>query len=316
MSMKSFHIVDCHCDTLEKIVDHGASLLRSSESHITIDGLKRGKVCLQFFAAFIGSKPNGSALKRCLRLIDTFYRMLDKYRDVFVQILGCDDIGNMPLTERIGALLAVEGGEALEGEISNLRILHRLGVRCLTLTWNNRNEIADGVLEKYADGRLTGFGRQVVREMNRLGMLVDVSHLSERGFWDVLELSQAPIAATHSNAKSVCDHPRNLTDAQIIAIKENNGFIGINLYPPFLKGKSACLDDILRHIEHIASVAGIDILSFGADFDGIERLPEDIRGPEGYNNIVNALLRLNYSEEEVARIAYGNASRVLKQVLK
>jgi membrane dipeptidase len=210
----------------------------------------------------------------------------------------------------------VEGGDILEGEIVNLQILYRLGVRAMTLTWNHRNEIADGVLENISKGGLSVFGHEVIREMNQLGMLIDVSHISEEGFYDVIEASSKPIAATHSNAWSVRPHPRNLKDEQITLLADKGGVIGINFYPVFLSDRKAGLYDIIRHIEHIAGLAGIDVIGFGSDFDGIEETPEEVNGPQAFEKIINALLKLNYKEEDVLKIAYKNYTRLLRDVLK
>lgn len=314
--MKDYFIIDSHCDTLGQITDRKADLKNHELSHITLDGLKSGNIGLQFFAAWVGPKTKYSpCLQRGLILIDSFFTMLDTYPDFFMKVSEFDDIQNARSSNKVGAMLTVEGGDILEGELINLRILYKLGVRAMTLTWNYRNELADGVLEDCSKGGLSTFGLEVISEMNRLGMLIDVSHLSERGFYDVMEYSLKPIAATHSNAWSVYQHPRNLKDEQIREISRNKGVIGINFYPSFLAREKANSDDIIRHIEYIAALGGIDIIGFGTDFDGIEEVPEDINGPENLGIIVNKLLRLNYKEDDIKKITCNNYMRLLKEVL-
>jgi len=314
--LKDYYIIDSHCDTLGKILDNGINAFNDGQCHISIDGLKTGRVGLQFFAAWVGPKYKYyPCLQRGLKLIDAYYTMLEYYPDTFFPLLCKDDIEKLNTENKIGALLAVEGGDILEGEISNLRILYHLGVRAITLTWNYRNELADGVLESKSMSGLSSFGCEVVKEMNRLGILVDVSHLSEKGFYDVMETSTKPIAATHSNAWSIHPHPRNLKDEQIMLLAKNKGVMGINFYPPFLTDQKADLSHIIRHIDYVAGLAGTDVLGFGSDFDGIEETPENVNGPEVYNSIIETLLKLNYKEDDIKKIAYGNYKRLLYSVL-
>lgn len=311
--MHPYFIIDCHCDTIEKYADGTSTLDDPNSSHITLRGLKRGGVGLQFFAAWAGKPGVFAPLRRCLFLIDAYHRLLSETPDLY-PVLTFSDIHEAREQNRIGTVLTVEGGEALEGELSHLSLFHQLGVRGITLTWNYRNEIADGALEQRSGGGLSAFGVQVVQEMNRMGMLVDVSHLSEAGFWDVAEISNKPYAATHSNAKGVWDHPRNLSDAQILAIKQAGGFVGINFYPPFLCKKNAGIEDVLRHIEYIAALAGLEVLAFGSDFDGVDTLPQDIKGPEDYTLLIEELLKRNYTEGQIQQIAYRTVLHTLEQV--
>ena len=187
----------------------------------------------------------------------------------------------------------------------------------MTLTWNHTNEIASGIGATHEDDLgLTRFGREVVSEMNELGIIIDISHISYKSFWDVCEISSAPIVASHSNAKSICNNRRNLDDDHIKAIANSGGIIGINFYPPFLtEDEEASIEDILKHIDFIAGLVGIDYIGFGSDFDGIEITPRDVHGPEGFEKIIERLLRLNYSEDHVKKICSGNMMRALKSTL-
>lgn len=314
--MHDIFIIDGHCDTVEKIADLKANLYTGEKSHLSIHGLRKGGVRVQLFACWVGPKTRYyPCLQKGLKLIDAYYSMLETYSEVFHPVYDYDDIRHALNNDKIAALLTVEGGDVLEGEIANLRILYRLGVRGLTLTWNHRNELADGVMETRSCGGLSMFGYEVIKEMNKLGMLIDVSHLSEKGFYDVLEASTKPVAATHSNAFAVCRHPRNLKDEQILALASKGGVIGINFYPEFLAEGRAGIKDIIRHIEYLASLAGTNVIGFGSDFDGIDHLPDLIPGPEGFSLIINELLRLNYKEEDVRKIAYKNFLNLIKTIL-
>ena len=309
-------IVDTHCDTILRSMETGESLFKNG-CHIDLERMKRYEGFVQFFAAFVSpSYCQAYAMKRAVQIIDKFYQQLDQYSDNMMLCCNYRQIEDALQSSKIAAVLSIEGGEALQGDLSALRMFYRLGVRSLCLTWNHRNEIADGVEDGISGGGLTPFGKDVIREMNRLGMIIDVSHLSEKGFWDVMELSEKPIIASHSNSKKVCSHKRNLTDEQIMALKDKGGVMGINLYSAFLTDDgNASLNDIIRHIEHIAEIAGTDCIGLGADFDGIDKTPEDVRGVEDLYKIFNELLRLNYPQHTVDMIAGGNFLRVIKEVL-
>ncbi|HHX18659.1 MAG TPA: membrane dipeptidase [Clostridium sp.] len=309
-------IVDAHCDTITKIMETNSNLYKNN-CHVDVERLKKYKNCVQFFAAFVDKSlyyPN--TLKRALEIINVFYQEVENCKDHIMLCCNYNHIEKAFKEEKIAAILSIEGGEALQGEVSMLKIFYRLGVRSLCLTWNYRNEIADGVFESESRGGLTLFGKEIIKEMNFLGMLIDLSHISESGFWDVMELSKQPVIASHSNAKKVCSHIRNLNDDQIMAIKNNGGVIGINLCPDFLSdNKDAYLKDIIKHIEYIVGLIGIDHIGLGADFDGIDSLPKDINGVEDIYKIVDELLKLNYSNEDVEKFLGKNFLRVIKKVL-
>src|SRR5690606_13789139 len=199
---------------------------------------------------------------------------------LYEQVLTCDgmklvtssaDLDECIRSGQTGALLSLEGVGGLQGRLSMLRLLFRLGVRAAGLTWNHANWAADGVMESRGGG-LTDAGRSFVAECNELGIIVDVSHLSVRAFWDVAALSTKPIIASHSNARAICDHPRNLDDHQITELIRGNGRIGITYVPWFVtSGPQASVSDLLRHIDHICGLGGVQHLMLGSDFDGISR---------------------------------------------
>lgn len=308
-------ILDAHCDTITKIMDLNENILKNNY-HLDIERMKKYNSFIQFFAAFIDPERSMSyPMRRALKIIDKFYEQMGLFKNEVTHCCNYEEIIRTLDNKKIAAFLTIEGGDCLEGELSALRMFYRLGVRSIVLTWNHRNEIADGVAESITGGGLTTFGREVVKEMNNLGMLVDISHISERGFWDVIELSNSPIIASHSNAKELCRHRRNLTNQQIMAIKNNNGVIGINLYPSFLSDSgNACLKDVIAHIEHIVGLAGEENIGLGADFDGIETTPEDISGVQDIEVIFNELLKLNYSQSFIGKFAGQNFLRVIKKV--
>ncbi len=217
---------------------------------------------------------------------------------------------------RSGLILGIEGGECIDGdeEFIALRKLFDRGVRLITLTWNTPNTISDTNCAVAARPGLTDFGRRVVAEMNRLGMMIDVSHISDRGFEDVLEISRKPVIASHSDSRALCGHGRNLTDDMFRSLVAAGGVTGINFCTDFLGG-SRDLDRILEHIEHFASLGGVANIGIGSDFDGISCLPGGIDGAESLYKIIDGLLKLNYTEAQAEGIAGGNFRRVFEEVL-
>lgn len=310
-------VVDAHCDTLTVLAKQGRSLgEKSGAGHLDLPRLLLGGVNLQFFAAFVGPEHRDNPLARALEIIDTFHREMESCTGLVDQACTFTDISRIIAGGKVASLLTVEGGEALAGRLEVVRIFYRLGVRALTLTWNGRNELADGVSESGTGGGLTAFGVSVVKEMNRLGMLVDVSHLSPRGFWDVMGESAAPVAATHSNCRAICDHPRNLDDDQIKALAAGGGVVGLCFYPPFVHGEAPSLETWLDHAEHLAGLAGADCIGIGSDFDGMEAPISDLADVTRLPLVAGGLLRRGFSEEEVQKILGGNWIRVLSRVLE
>ncbi len=311
-------LIDMHCDTILAVYrNQQPGGIYSHKGHLDLQRLLESGINIQFFALFPESiyRP-GRSLHRVLEMLDFFWEQLEENFDL-MDIIACKaDLSKCLRTGKIGSLLAVEGGEVLEGELRILRVLYRLGIRSLGLTWNYRNEIADGVAENQTGGGLTKFGVQVIKEMNRLGMIIDVSHLAERGFWDVLELSNSPVIASHSNSRAVWNHPRNLSDEQIKGLAQNGGVVGINFVPDFLGPPGAGLDDLLKHIEHICTLVGDDFLGLGSDFDGTKTLISEIQDVTHLSRIVEALRKRGYPEESIRKISGENCLRVLTQVLQ
>jgi len=323
MDLEKIHrnamVVDAHCDTIlniaRKTIQFGK---RNKKGHLDIPRLQEGGVNVQVFAIYIEDiyKPD-RAIKRTLQLYDIFIQELEKNDNSLSLITQSSQIEKNIKSGKIGVILSIEGGEAIEGEIELLRVLYRLGIRLMTLTWNQRNQIADGAGEQRTKSGLTKFGIKVIKEMNQLGMLIDISHLSETGFWDVLAHSREAVIASHSNCYSLCPHQRNLKDDQIKALSKKGGVICVTYVPAFLSKsrQKANLEDVLNHIDHLVKIGGIDCVGLGSDFDGTNLLPENLEGVDKIPNITAGLFRRKYKEKDIEKILGGNLLRVFRKII-
>ncbi len=297
-------IADTHCDTLCRIVDEGAGFADGAYN-VTLNKIKKYEHYTQVFACFIDPIYKENAKERCLRLIGEFYRQA-----ALCGMAVCrshEDIARARKAHIPAAILSVEGGECIES-LRDLENYARLGVKMAALTWNYDNHIAGGV---FGSGGLSEFGRRVVRRMDELKMAVDVSHLNERSFWEVLETTKAPPIASHSSSYSVCAHKRNLTDEQFREIVRCGGYVGINFYPLFLNGtKKAGIDDVLHHIDRFLELGGEDTIGIGADFDGVDCLPERLEGSDKLACLFERMEQLGYTQKVVEKITYGNFDRM------
>ncbi len=309
--------IDGHSDTILWVKnDPDYNFFRENKrSHMDLPRMKKGKVNLQIMAMFIESqyKPYQSTA-RTFELCGCFHRLLREGKD---QLVFVKDVADIEYLEKnrdlVGLMMALEGGEAITN-VDILHCLYALGLRLVTLTWNQRNLLADGVGESATGGGLTKLGKEIVREMNKLGMVVDVSHLSERGFWDVVGTCEGPFVASHSNAYGLTPHPRNLKDDQITALVKKGGILGINFATSFLTDKArASLQDVLAHIEYITSRWGFDCVALGTDYDGIHPTPEGLEDVSCLPNLTEALLA-RYKPENVEKIMGGNWKRVLVEI--
>lgn len=309
-------IVDFHCDTLYLIQKDNRDITKKNDKgHIDLIRLDEGMVHLQVFATFIEPEyVRKDAATKTLKMIDKLYQLMEK-TDKIKLILSGKDVEEAKNESKIGALLSIEGGEALEGDLALLRMFYKLGVRAMTLTWSLRNDLGDGILGS-SDYGLTSFGKDVIKEMNRLGMIVDVSHLNERGFWDAINICEKPLIASHSDCKALCRHPRNLSDEQIKAIADKGGVIGINFCPNFLRDDdNASIEDVLDHIEHIVNLVGINHVGFGSDFDGIEKTPLGLDDVASFPKILDGLKKRGFSDDEINSISHVNFERIIKEIL-
>lgn len=316
--MNDVWVIDGHCDSLVDYLEGKRTLCDpKAGGHWDIKRAREGKVILQFLAAFIESqyKPE-QASRRGLELIHAAQRFIQDNSESVYLIRTHKDLAQLPSAEKIACLLSVEGGEILGERLFMLDLIFELGVRALGLTWNQRNAIGDGAAEK-TNSRLTRFGESVIHRMNELGMIIDVSHLNEAGFWHVLELSNQPILASHSCAFALCPHRRNLTDEQLRALAQNHGLVGVNFYPDFLTQEPvARLSDVVRHIRYIADVAGVETVGVGSDFDGIDRTPIGLEDAGKFSSLSEALLEAGFNAQEVDQIMYKNFMRLLSTVIK
>lgn len=213
---------------------------------------------------------------------------------------------------KLAVVMAVENSDVLEGSLNVLRMLHKLGVRSIGLTHNVRSLAADGNAEADCSGGLTSFGVRLVQEMNRLGMLVDVAHINEPGFFHVMDISRRPVIVSHANCRAVCEHPRNLTDIQLRALAQNGGSVGITFVPRFVDAEAPSLDRLVDHVDHAVQVAGLESVGLGSDFDGGGSLIEDAAA---FPVIAEKLLQRGYGQQDVNAIMGENHLRVLRAVL-
>ena len=328
---KSLHasslIFDGHCDTLISIRDGDRRLGErcqvqpdggvTSSQHIDLPRLLEGSVTAQIFACFVRQQFLPSdATNEALRLIDAFYRALDENPESLLLATTAADVERAKAEGKVAGVLSLEGAEALEGDLAMLRTFYRLGLRALGLTWNWRNQAADGLGESRTGGGLTEFGVALVREANRLGLILDIAHLAPAGVRDVLELSEAPVVASHANARALCDHHRNLSDEQLAGIAASGGLVGVTYVPYFLaqKRQDASLEKVLDHIDYIVKTIGVDHVGLGSDFDGFDGVLPGLEDVSHLPALTAGLVARGYSDKKVAQILGGNYLRVFRQV--
>jgi len=276
----------------------------SSKLHITYDQLKATGSKVQCFAIYIpeGVKPE-SRFEVALEMVEIFYQKVIAPFPLLKIVRTREDILSLKEGE-IGAFLTLEGCDAIDQSIVKLQSLIRLGVSSVGLTWNYANFVADGVGEPRGGG-LSSFGVEVVKELNNASIWTDVSHLSVKGFWDVMEVADYPIAS-HSNVIEICNHRRNLNKEQIEALIKKNGMIGITFVPQFLQNQGdASIEDVVKHLDYICSLGGENNVGFGSDFDGITDTTMGLENYKGYEALINKLLK-HYSEKQVKKFLYDN----------
>lgn len=323
---------------------------RLDSGQTDIPRLREGGVKAQFWSVYI---PSGHAhpARTVTEQIDLVKRMVERYPDAFEMAYSADDVERIARSGKVASLIGIEGGVAIEGSLAQLRAFHALGARYMTLTHNATLDWADAAIDTPRHDGLSLFGERVVREMNRLGMLVDISHVSPATMADALEVSRAPVIASHSSAYAICPSPRNVPDNILEAVKGNGGVIMVNFYSGFIvpeagrKMKAVLQDlrarypdraeraramrdwmtsddakfargtyrDVADHIDHIAKVAGVDHVGIGSDFDGISQSPVGLEDVSCYPRLTDELLRRGYSEADVQKILGGNVLRAFRQ---
>ena len=344
------NVIDMHCDTIAQIYraqqHHEDQRLRSGNLCVNLEKMQKGGYLLQNFAMFIDKSEAKDPLETVLGMIDCYDQELKKNEDLIAPVFTYEDILENQKNQKISAMLTLEEGCVVKGNLSLLRTFYRLGVRMIALTWNFENEIGSPNLTMDVQGRpqfrqrnekgLTEFGIEMVQEMERLGMIVDVSHLSDGGFWDILRYTKKPFVASHSDAAAKCNVCRNLTDDMIRALSERGGVMGLNYCYDFLtetdrptalssdtsfflsetsqKEKVSRIEDMICHVKHIVNVGGIEVCGLGSDFDGIDN-PVEFGDASGLPQLYDGLVKAGFSEDDADRIFYKNVMRVYREIL-
>lgn len=324
------------------------------EMHTDIPRLKAGGVGAQFWSVYVPSETAkaGTALQQTLEQIELVQTMLNRYPETFEQARTVADIERIRKEGKIASLIGVEGGHSIENSIENLRRLHKLGAGYMTLTHSDTLSWADSATDTGKHQGLSPLGEEIVREMNKLGMLVDLSHVSDETMKDALRISKAPIIYSHSSARAIAKHPRNVPDDILKLVKENDGVVMVNFFPGFIVPESAermlkmfdlaremkkkfpdpkdfdrerrkyelahpypagNIHDVIDHIDHIVKVAGIDHVGIGSDYDGITKVPAQLEDVSTYPLITQELLNRGYKPEGIHKIMSGNILRVMKR---
>ena len=298
---------DCHCDTAVELLRQGESLYKNS-LHLDLERLGRFSKTAQVFAVCttrFDSVEADAAMEK-------FKSEISANSDRISLCLSFADIEKAVAENKTAALLSVEGAEQYGCDVSGLDALYARGVRIIHPTWNFDNALS-GAAADSGEG-LTGQGREYIKKARSLGMMIDLSHISERGFWDALELEAGPMIAGHSDSHALCPAARNLTDAQFVALLKQGGGAGINLYPGFL-GEKADIPTVIAHIERFLSLGGEKAVFLGCDLDGIDCTPEGINGVQDIEKLYEALLRENYPESLVQDVFWNNIYDVMRRAL-
>ena len=334
-------VIDMHCDTICELLaakEQGREIsLRENDLMVDLKKLRKGGYSVQNFALFVEKKEGESPFARVKKMLAVFKEQMEANEGQITQVEATEDILRNEAEGRLSALLTVEEGGVCEGKLDNLHYLYEQGVRMMTLTWNFPNElgypnysIQRDFYTPDTENGLTEIGIRFVQEMEKIGMIVDVSHLSDAGFYDVLRYTKRPFVASHSNARAICPWVRNLTDDMIRRLAERGGVTGLNYCADFLRdhpldeqervgrrpkeGGYASLKDIAKHARHMADIGGIDCVGLGSDFDGIPPHPE-LSGADGIPKLAAEFARYGFHESEIDKILYQNVFRVYREIL-
>lgn len=327
-------LIDLHCDTISRLYQTPEDTLSHNHLCIDIDGMIRAKTQVQFFACFVNAAAFENSRERresgrfsketwdkSFHAVIEMSERTDQEQSSKMKVVNSySEIRENIENGVISAVKTVEEGGIIDGSISRLDALYNQGIRLITLTWNHENCLGfpnshkPDIMEK----GLTGFGMRIIEAMNEKGMIVDVSHLSDGGFWDCIRKSRAPICASHSNARSLCEHPRNLTDEMLKALGESGGVAGLNFYPPFLKKEGqAVVDDIAKHAVYMIEKGGEELPAIGTDFDGFDNQsrPQWVGNVREIGLVWEAMKKRGITERQLDKIMSGNAMRLLGEVL-
>ncbi len=308
-------IVDGHCDTIQVALDRNMDLEEESLSFNLKQARQKAPI-LQMTAAYISPKYEKSFQRAC-DIINHFERQIKKYPEELLQVKTKEDILTVEQEKKIGCLLTIENGRAIEDKLENIEYFYKKGVKVMSITWNEDNLLGCGALTKQDNG-LTEYGKQYVQKLNEKKMIVDVSHSSEKTFWDTIKINERPSIATHSCCYSLCQHPRNLKDEQIKQIARNNGIVGICYCTNFLSETGiAGTKEIAEHIAHIANLVGVDCVGLGSDFDGLDEneIPTDLKNIGQIDKLVQELKKVGFQEDEIEKIMGRNWIRVIEKFM-
>lgn len=310
--MEAIPYFDGHCDTLSRCEKRDCAL-RENDGHLDLKRLKAYGRAAQFFAIYhdVANAPADGMFAECRRQQALFVREMAANGDLAAPCRTAEDVRRANAAGKVAALLSCEGTELLNCDPANLEWADNVGVKSINLTWNHANFLA-GAHGSEPERGLNDLGRAFVREAQRRDIFLDVSHCSDAAFWDLMEITEKPVLATHSNARAVCAHTRNLTDDMFRAVVQTGGVVGVNFWVRFVTpdGEPG-MDDVFRHFDHFLSLGGEKHIGLGADFDGCERLAGGLRGAEDMGLLYAALRRHGYDDALLEDIFYNNFLRVL-----
>ena len=292
--------------------------------HTDIPRLKKGGLKAQYWSVYVpaSTATTGNALVMTLEQIDLVHEMIKTYPDTFELASTADDIERITKEGKIASMMGVEGGHSIQNSMSSLGYLYKRGARYMTLTHSKTLAWADSATDEAKNGGLSEFGEEVVKEMNRIGMVVDLSHVSDETMDDVFRIAKAPVIYSHSSARAICDHPRNVSDEMLKKTKANGGVVMVNFMSGYVvptaqlkanERAKGTVHTVVDHIEHIINVAGIDHVGIGSDYDGVRSLPRQLTDVSYYPYITQELLNRGYNKEQIHKILGGNALRVLRE---
>ena len=317
-------LIDMHCDTIWMLMREKDTKLKNNRFCVDVEKLKSAGSMAQFFACFIymdeitGEDRYDKGYQLALDMIARGKKEFAKSWHDMLLACSFDELMKNNEDGKMSAFLTVEEGGILNGDLNRLQTLYDEGIRLITLTWNHENCIGypNSKDEVIMQKGLKPFGVEVVEKMNQLGMIIDVSHLSDGGFWDVLTYSNKPVVASHSNARSLCEHPRNLSDEMIKALADKGGIAGVNMYPYFInKNGKATVEDIADHVWHMYQTGGENVIAVGTDFDGFDEGELDIAHIGEMEQLYDAVKKRGFSERQMEKFWSGNAMRVINEVL-
>lgn len=313
-------IVDGHCDTLQRAFDENLSIF-NTKFDFNMTNAEFVKPYIQFLASFINTKYDigNTAYVRVNEMLDKFYKEYNGNKNAGILLIDKkSDLKKVENEGRIGILLTIENGAALSGNLLNLKKLYNRKIKVMSLTWNDDNFLACGTFTKNDTG-LTTKGRECIKLMNNLGMIVDVSHISRKSFFDIINITDKSVIATHSCVNSLCENKRNLTDEQIKLIAKCKGMIGVCFYKEFLSNnKYVTIDNVVDHIEYISNLVGSEFVGIGSDFDGMENedKPQDLKSVLDIKKFEKKLEKRGFRPKEINNIMGGNYIRILNENLK